>query len=82
MTNTLTTCLDPALAPRDWRERAATTSRLSSRLRTLFAWLRDCCEDHGDYFAELERSLPEHELDRRNARREADRLLLIAMLVR
>jgi hypothetical protein len=82
MTNTLTTCLDPALPPREWGGRAATASRLPSRLRTLFARLRDCCEDHGDYFAELERSRPEHERDRRIARREADRLLLIAMLVR
>jgi hypothetical protein len=82
MIDGLTTGLDPALAPRDMPGRAQTHSRLSSRLRSLVARLRDCFEDHGDHFAEVERSLPARLRDGRRARRESDRLMLIAVLAR
>ena len=78
----LPTVLDPHLTLRASRARAAAAPRAASRGRALLARLRELLEDHGDYFAELERSLPAHERDRRRARRDADRLVLIAMLTR
>jgi hypothetical protein len=53
-----------------------------SRMRMLCARLGSWFEDHGAYFAEVERALPPHERERRRARRDADRLVVIAMLTR
>ena len=78
----LPTVLDPDLMMRASRVRAAAAPRAASRGRAFLARLRELFEDHGDYFAELERSLPAHERDRRRARRDGDRLVLIAMLTR
>ena len=78
----LPTALDPNLVTRASRARIAAAPRAASRGRALFARLRELLADHGDYFAELERSLPPHERERRRARRDADRLVLIAMLTR
>ena len=52
----------------------------SSRLRTWFACFADCFQSYDHYFAEMERSLPIRERERRRARRQADDLFHIAML--
>lgn len=53
---------------------------LSSRLRTRFARFAACFQSYDHYFAEMERSLPIHERERRRARRQVDQLFHIAML--
>ena len=53
-------------------------SRLRVRLARLGSWF----EDHGDYFAAMERSLPSHVRERREARRDHARLMRFAMLSR
>lgn len=82
MIDGLSTCLDAALAPRDIPGRAESGSRPTFRSRSLFARLRDCLEDHRDHFANVEGSLSGHVRDARHARRESDRLLLVAVLAR
>jgi len=53
---------------------------LSTRLRMRFARFADYFQSYDDYYAEMERSLPMPERERREARRQADRLFQIAML--
>jgi len=53
---------------------------LFSRLRARFARFADCFQSYDQYFAEMERSLPIHERERRLASRQAIRLLHLAML--
>jgi hypothetical protein len=53
-------------------------SRLRVRLARLGSWF----EDHGDYFAAMERALPPHVRERREARRDHARLMRVAMLSR
>jgi hypothetical protein len=55
---------------------------IADRLRALCARFIDGFEDHGDYFAEMDRSLPPHLRELREARRHRDRLALIASLGR
>jgi hypothetical protein len=82
MINGFATALEPILGARAMPARAGAAQRATSPLRALLARLRALLEDHGDYFAELERSLPPHERERRQARRDADRLVPIATLMR
>ncbi len=81
MTQSPTACAEAPLAFR----RGAVGRRepgIADRLRALCARFIDGFEDHGDYFAEMDRSLPPHLRELREARRHRDRLALIASLGR
>jgi len=80
MNTAQTICPDLLFAPHANLGAEAAEATLSSRLRASFTRFAACFQSYDDYFAEMERALPLHERERRNARRHADRLFLIAML--
>ena len=81
MTQAQIACADTPLA---FPRRAAGDHRpgLAARLRALHARIARAFEDHGEYFAEMDRALPADVREQREARRHRDRLALIASLGR
>lgn len=82
MTTQQLTCPEQLFAPRMDRDREVARPELTARVQTLWARFSSCFESYDDYFAEMERSLPMQVRERRRERRQADRLLLIAVLSR
>ena len=60
--------------------REVVKNSLAARLRMWFARFADYFQSYDHYFAEMERSLPMHERERRRAGRQAHQLFHIAML--
>lgn len=81
MTQSQTAC---AKAPLAFDRRAAGDGEtgVADRLRELYARFTHAFEDHGDYFAEMDRALPAHLREQREVCRQRDRLALIASLGR
>jgi hypothetical protein len=73
---------DLFFAPSHGARRKAALQPVAQRLRTLFARIASYFESYDDYFAEIERSLPERVREERRQRKQVYREVLIASLCR